>query len=118
DKTREVYLYNVTTKAFTQVTNQTFPASPTQDDLNKVDFNFFPSINSTGTFLAFGSVMNLVPTSPSSLTTDNADGSRELFRYDIVNSTSTSPKFRQLTFTNVPLLLDPRTTTIAGFPDN
>ena len=118
DKTREVFLYNVTTKAFTQVTNQTLPASPTIDDLNKVDFNFFPSINSTGTFLAFGSVMNLVPTSPSGLTTDNADGSRELFRYDIVNSTSTSPKFRQLTFTNVPLLLDPRTTTIAGFPDN
>src|SRR5205085_2822623 len=52
------------------------------------------------------------------LTTDNADGSRELFRYDIVNSTATSPKFRQLTFTDVPLLFDPRSTTISGFPDN
>jgi len=31
---------NVTAKTFTQVTNQTFPASPTQDDFNKWTLTF------------------------------------------------------------------------------
>ena len=118
DKSREIFLYNVTTKAFTQVTNQTVPTNPTATDLAKVDFNFFPSINPAGTFITFSSVLNLVPTSPSDVKTDNGDNSKEVFRYDIVNSTSGSPKFRQLTFASPSLLVfDQRTNIIASFID-
>src|SRR5262245_41451103 len=54
-----------------------------------------PSINSTGTHISFGSTSNITPASSSSVKTDNADGSREFFRYDIA-----AQKFRQLTFSD------------------
>jgi uncharacterized protein (TIGR03437 family) len=97
DKTREVWLYNVNTKAFTQVTNFSLPnsnpAQLTQEQLKKIDFNFMPSINSTGSHISFGSTSNITPASSSSVKTDNADGSREFFRYEIA-----AQKFRQFTF--------------------
>jgi uncharacterized protein (TIGR03437 family) len=97
DKTREVWLYNVNTKAYTQVTNFSLPNSDvtklTQDQIRKIDYNFMPSINSTGTYISFGSTTNITPASTSGVKTDNADGSREFFRYDIA-----AQKFRQLTF--------------------
>ncbi|HJZ80669.1 MAG TPA: hypothetical protein VKD91_09990, partial [Pyrinomonadaceae bacterium] len=97
DKTREVWLYNVNTKALTQITNFSLPNSDptklTQDQLKKIDFNFMPSINSTGSHISFASTSNLTPASSSSVKTDNADGSREFFRYEIATQ-----KFRQLTF--------------------
>ena len=97
DKTREVWLYNVNTKAYTQVTNFSLPNSNptqlTQEQLKKIDFNFMPSINSTGSHISFGSTSNITPASSSSVKTDNADGSREFFRYDIA-----AQKFRQVTF--------------------
>jgi len=89
DKTREVFLADLSgaSPTFRQITDQTTA------DLAKSDFNFFPSINSTGTSIAFTSVMNLTPATTSSIKTDNADGSREVFSYDIAAS-----KFRQITF--------------------
>lgn len=97
DKTREVWLYNVNTKAFKQVTNFSLPkpdvAQLTQEELKKIDFNFMPSINSSGSHISFGSTSNITPASSSSVKTDNADGSREFFRYDIG-----AQKFRQVTF--------------------
>src|SRR5262249_8017889 len=65
----------------------------TQDQLKKIDYNFMPSINSTGAQISFASTSNITPASSSSVKTDNADGSREFFRYDIATQ-----KFRQLTF--------------------
>src|SRR5262249_42856181 len=51
--------------------------------------------------------------------TDNGDGSKELFRYDVVNSTPDSPKFRQLTFTPVASLFgDQRANVFFSYPDN
>jgi uncharacterized protein (TIGR03437 family) len=100
DMTRELWLYNVKTKAFTQLTNQTLPNSDptklTQDQLKKIDFNFLPSINSTGTHISFFSTENLTPAATSGVLADNADGSREVFRYDIA-----AQKIRQVTFTNI-----------------
>ena len=97
DKTRELWLYNVNTKAYTQITNQTLadpdPAKLTQDQLKKIDYNFLPSINSTGAHISFGSTLNLTPAPTSGVKTDNADGSREFFRHDIA-----AQKFRQITF--------------------
>ncbi len=97
DKTRELWLYNVNTKTYTQLTNQTLPAQTpaqlTQDQLRKIDYNFSPSINSTGTHVSFCSTANLTPASTSSVKTDNADGSRDVFRYDIA-----AQKLRQVTF--------------------
>jgi uncharacterized protein (TIGR03437 family) len=100
DKTRELWLYNVNTKAFTQLTNQTLPNSDTtkltQDQLRKIDFNFLPSINSTGTGVSFFSTANLTPATTSGVKADNADRSREVFRYDIPTQ-----KIRQVTFSDV-----------------
>lgn len=103
DKTREVFLYNTVTKAFTQITDQK-PANipPTTDDLAKIDANFLPSINSAGTFITFGSVLDLAPvtTDPA---TNNKAGNREIFRVDISNRDSggnvTNFTFRQMSFT-------------------
>jgi uncharacterized protein (TIGR03437 family) len=109
DKTREVFLANLSgaTPTFTQITDQTTV------DAAKNDFNFLPSINTTGTFITFGSTLNLTPATTSSVTTDNADSSREVFRYDIARAT-----FRQLTFTPQSLLtLDQRTQTVPSFAD-
>jgi uncharacterized protein (TIGR03437 family) len=96
DKTREVWLYNTGTKAFRRITTNTAVANfktPTQDELAKVDYNMRPSINSTGTFITFASVLNFTPATTSSVKTDNADASREVFRFDIAGS-----KTRQISF--------------------
>ncbi len=115
DKTRELFLADLSgaQPKFTQITNQATA------DILKSDFNFLPSINGAGTFITFGSVLNLVPTQTHSIATDNEDGSRDLFIYDIAGSTPTVPKFRQLTFTRVPeFLLDPRQAANFSFSDN
>ncbi len=100
DKTREVFLFNVNAKTYTQITNISLPnsnpAALTQDQLKKIDFNFMPSINSTGTHISLASTSNLTPASSSSVKTDNADGSRDFFRYDIA-----AKKFTQVTFSDV-----------------
>lgn len=113
DRTREIWLYNVSTKAFTKLTNQTVSTVPTQDELKRLDYSFFPSINSAGTFISLGATLNLVPTSPSDVKTDNADGSREVFRYDIAAN-----KFRQLSFTPASsAVLDQHNITFPAYLD-
>lgn len=111
DKTREIFLADLSgaTPTFKQITNQTTV------DITKNDFSFFPSVNGAGTFITFSSVLNLTPVSSgSSVTTDNADGSREVFRYDIAGA-----KFRQLTFTGLSgFVLDQRDNTTSSFADN
>ncbi len=103
DKSKEVFLYKTTeadrTKAFIQLTDQRLPATPTQTDLDKLDQNFLPSINSPGTFVTFGSVRVLAELTTLTVdgTADNADGSREVYRVDL--TTLTAPKIRQITFT-------------------
>ncbi len=115
DKTREVFLADISgaQPTFKQITDQATP------DILKTDFNFVPSINGPGTFITFGSVMNLVPTETHSVKTDNDDGSRDLFLYDIAASTPTAPRFRQLTFTpRADFLFDPRQAANFSFADN
>ncbi len=92
DKTRELFLADLSgaTPGFQQLTNQATP------DLVKSDFAFFPSLNSVGSYVVFSSTLNLVPATTSSVTADNGDGSREVFRYHIPTG-----KFSQLTFTPV-----------------
>jgi uncharacterized protein (TIGR03437 family) len=114
DKTRELWLYNVNTKTYKQLTNQSASATPTQDELKKIDFNFLPSINATGTNIGFGSTLNLTPATTSGVKADNADGSREVFRYDI-----SGQKFRQITFADKSsAVFDQRDTLVAPFVDN
>lgn len=90
DKTREVYLADLSGAKITyrQITEQATVNILTSD------FGFYPSINSPGTQIALTSVLNLTPATTSSVRTDNADGSREVFRFEIA-----SGKYRQLTFT-------------------
>lgn len=109
EKLREVYLADLSgaTPVFTQITDQTTV------DFTKSDFNYLPSINSAGTFISFSSVLNLTPAATSGIKADNADGSREVFRYDIANK-----KFRQITFTDLSgLVLDQRANTTSAFID-
>ncbi len=109
-RTREVFLANLSgpTPAFTQITNQGAADAVTSD------FNFLPSINAAGTFITFTTVQNIVPTNPGNVKTDNADGSKEVFRYDIANGS-----FRQLTFApSTDLFLDERGNTYSSFIDN
>ena len=115
DKSREVWLYNFTSSAFTRITNQSVSATPTTDELLKVDYSFQPSINSTGTFVTFGSTLNLTPATTSSIAADNADASREVFRYDIAKAA-----FRQLTFTPKSNLVfvDDREIVVPSYADN
>ncbi|MBS1812397.1 MAG: PD40 domain-containing protein [Acidobacteria bacterium] len=98
DKTREVFLYNRATNKFTQLTtNATLSSSPKSEDLAKIDFNFTPGISPDGKFVFLSSILNIVPVASggtSNAATDNADGSREIFRYDV-----TAAKFRQITYT-------------------
>lgn len=98
DKTREVFLYNRATNKFTQVTsNASLPSSPKQADIDKIDFSFTPGISPDGKAILLSSILNIVPVASggtSNATTDNADGSREIFRYDV-----TAAKFRQITYT-------------------
>lgn len=110
EKLREVYLADLSaaTTKFTQITDQTTV------DVVKNDFNYFPSINSTGTHVVFNSVLNLTPATTSGIKTDNADGSREAFRYDIAGN-----KIRQITFTNLSLtVLDQRANNFSVFADS
>jgi len=110
DKTREVFLADLSgaRPAFRQITDQTTA------DLAKSDFNFSPSINATGTFIAFTSVLNLTPATSSSIKTDNGDGSREVFRYDLAAS-----KFRQITFADKStFVFDQRDNTTEPFVDD
>lgn len=110
EKLREVFLADLsaTKPTFTQITDQTTV------DATKNDFNYFPSINPTGKFIAFTSVLNLTPATTSGIKTDNADGSREVFRYDITNN-----KLRQITFSNLSsFVLDQRSNTTSAFLDD
>lgn len=90
DKTRELYLADLSgpTNVFRQITSQETV------DIARNDFNFQPSINAPGTHIVFASTLNLVPAATSGVKTDNADGSREIFRYTIADQ-----KFRQMTYT-------------------
>ncbi|MGE0887276.1 MAG: hypothetical protein AB7P14_27465 [Blastocatellales bacterium] len=109
EKLREVFLadLSVSPAKFTQITDQTTV------DATKNDFNYFPNINSDGTFITFTSVMNLTPATTSGIKTDNADGSREVFRYDIAGA-----KLRQITFTPLSgFVLDQRANTTSAFAD-
>lgn len=110
DKTREIFLADLSgaRPTFKQITNQTTA------DAAKSDFFFFPSINPAGTHIIFTSVLNLTPASSgSSVKTDNADGSREVFRYDIARN-----QFRQITFTGKSsAVLDQRSNTAEVFAD-
>jgi uncharacterized protein (TIGR03437 family) len=108
DRTREVFLYNRTTNKFTQITsNSALPATPTQADIDKIDYDFTPAISPNGQYIFIGSILNIVPVASggtSGILTDNADGSREVFRYDIA-----AAKFRQVTYTPLsPRVLDQR----------
>jgi len=110
EKLREVFLADLSgaKPAFTQITDQTTV------DATKNDFNYFPSINPTGKFVTFTTVQNLTPATTSSIKADNADGSREVFRYDIANN-----KFRQITFTDLSsFVLDQRANTSSAFADD
>jgi uncharacterized protein (TIGR03437 family) len=107
DKTREIFLADLSgaRPAFTQITDQTTA------DLAKSDFNFFPSINSAGTFITFTSVLNLTPATTSGIKTDNADGSREVFRCEVA-----AQKFRQITFAPLAtFVFDQRDNTTQAF---
>ena len=115
DKTREIFLADLAgaQPSFRQITDQTTA------DLATSDFNFLPSINGAGTVITFSSILNLVPTDPHDLKTDNGDLSRELFLYDIAASTPTTPKLRQLTFTPpAAFLLDQRQNTAFSFAND
>ena len=108
DKTREVFLYNRAMNKFTQITtNSPLPASPMQTDIDKIDYDFTPAISPNGQYVFIGSILNIVPVASggtSGIFTDNADGSREVFRYDIA-----AAKFRQVTYTPLsPRVLDQR----------
>ncbi|HKQ73764.1 MAG TPA: hypothetical protein VJ810_08570 [Blastocatellia bacterium] len=84
ERIRDVFIYNVNTKAFTQVTTQDVG----KRDLS--DFNYFPSINGAGTYVTFSSKLNLPVINDSA---GNFNNSREIFRYDIAASTPSSPRF-------------------------
>jgi uncharacterized protein (TIGR03437 family) len=115
DKTREVYLADLSgaQPTFRQVTNQTTA------DAAVSDFAFLPNINGDGTLITFNSKLNLVPTSPSGVNSDNADGSKEVFVYDIAASTTTTPKYRQLTFTSpATFIVDQRVNTTFAYINN
>lgn len=82
---RDVFLYRVKTGTFTQVTTQNVG----KEDLS--DYNYFPSINGAGTYITFSSKLNL-PAVNDPLA-GNFDNSREIYRYDVVNSTAANPQF-------------------------
>jgi hypothetical protein len=92
EKIRDVFIYHLDTQTFTQVTTQ---------DVGKrelSDFNYFPSLNGAGTFVAFSSKLNLPVTND---TAGNFNNSREVFRYAIAGSTPASPQFFLATQTEV-----------------
>jgi uncharacterized protein (TIGR03437 family) len=85
-RTRNLFIFDMVSGSLRRITNQTVSPSPTQDELRVVDYNFIPSFNSAGTAITFDSTLNL--------NNDNADGSSELFQFDLASNS-----FRQLTFT-------------------
>ncbi len=86
NKARNVWLFDTVNRSFIRLTNQMASPVPTQDELRQLDYFFFPSINAAGTFITFSSSLNL--------TSQNPDGSKEVFRYEINHGS-----LRQLTFT-------------------
>jgi uncharacterized protein (TIGR03437 family) len=92
ERVRDVFLYNVNSKTFTQVTTQDVG----KRDLS--DYNYFPSVNGAGTYITFSSKLNLPVTNDSA---GNFNNSREIFRYDIAASTPSNPKFFLVTQTRV-----------------
>ncbi|MGH9769853.1 MAG: hypothetical protein ACREAB_20710 [Blastocatellia bacterium] len=92
ERIRDVFIYNVNTGAFTQVTTQ----DAGKRDLS--DFNYFPSVNGAGTYVTFSSKLNLPVINDSA---GNFNNSREIFRYDIAASTPSSPKFFLVTQTRI-----------------
>ncbi|MGH9935947.1 MAG: hypothetical protein ACREAM_06855, partial [Blastocatellia bacterium] len=92
ERIRDVFLYNVNAKTFTQVTTQDVG----KRDLS--DYNYFPSINGAGTYVTFSSKLNLPVTNDSA---GNFNNSREIFRYDIAASTAAEPNFFLVTQTQV-----------------
>jgi uncharacterized protein (TIGR03437 family) len=110
-RTRNLWLYDTVAQSFRRLTNQTASPIPTQDELRRIDYNYMPSINSAGTLISFNSTLNLVPTSPSDVNTDNGDGSSDIFQFD-----TASGSFRQLTFTPPsPVFLDQRQNKTSTF---
>lgn len=115
DKTREIFLADLSGESptFRQITNQT-----TANDFTS-DFAFLPSLNGPGTIITFNSTLNLVPATTSSISTDNADGSKEIFTYDVAASTPEQPRFRQMTFTaQAEFLIDQRTNASFSFSND
>ncbi len=92
ERVRDVFIYNVNSGAFTQVTTQDVG----KRDLS--DFNYFPSLNGAGTYVTFSSKLNLPVINDSA---GNFNNSREIFRYDIAASTPSSPKFFLVTQTRL-----------------
>ena len=92
ERIRDVFLYRVDTKTFTQVT--------TQDIGNRSlsDYNYFPSVNSAGTYITFSSKLSLPVINDSA---GNFDNSREIYRYDIGASSASDPKFFLVTQTRI-----------------
>jgi uncharacterized protein (TIGR03437 family) len=107
NKARNLWLYDTIARSFRRLTNQTASVPPTQDELRRIDYDFGASIDSAGTFISFNTTLNLVPTSPSDVNTDNNDGSLEIFLFDIAGGS-----FRQLTFTPTLPYPDQRRTGI------
>jgi uncharacterized protein (TIGR03437 family) len=89
---RDVFLYNLNTGAFTQITTQDVG----KRDLS--DYNYFPSINGAGTFVTFSSKLNLPVVNDSA---GNFNNSREIYRYEIAASTPAAPIFFLATQTRV-----------------
>lgn len=92
EKIRDVFLYNASSKTFTQITTQDVG----KKDLS--DYNYFPGLNGAGTFVTFSSKLNLPVTND---TAGNFNNSREVYRYDIAGSTTTNPKFSLVTQTEI-----------------
>ncbi len=84
ERIRDVFIYNVITNSFTQVTTQDVG----KRDLS--DFNYFPSVNGAGTYVTFSSKLNLPVINDSA---GNFNNSREIYRYDIAASTASNPRF-------------------------
>jgi len=84
ERIRDVFIYNVNTKAFTQVTTQDVG----KRDLS--DFNYFPSVNGAGTYVTFSSKLNLPSANDDA---GNFNNSREIYRYDIAASTPSNLRF-------------------------
>jgi uncharacterized protein (TIGR03437 family) len=117
NKARQIWICNINpdrSVSISPIINQAVSASPTQDELSRLDHTFKPSIDSAGNLITFNSTLNLAPTSPSDVNTDNPDGSSELFMFDIATG-----GFRQLTFTAIsPAFLDQRLNKTPSFISN